>query len=172
MGRRSNRDSQQLLSWTAERVKHLEFLQATIARQASHSFAAKGWSLTVAAVIYGYTAANLSWWMALIALVPPVMFAKLDLFFLRQERLFRALYDDVRAPNSAVPIFEMSTLRYQNSAKYPACSPRSVRRSKPWRWLHFTVIGLGLLLLVVALFQMLSVQDLADRICGVIQHHG
>ncbi|WP_187347302.1 hypothetical protein [Kocuria sp. CNJ-770] len=80
------------MSVSPERIKHLEFIQNTITRQASHSFAVKGWSLTVAAVIYAYAAAHLTWWMALVALLPAVAFAGLDAFYLRQERLFRALY--------------------------------------------------------------------------------
>ena len=38
--------------FSADRIKHLEFIQATIARQAAHSFSVKGWSLTVAAALF------------------------------------------------------------------------------------------------------------------------
>jgi hypothetical protein len=37
-------------------TKHLEMLQAAIARMASHSFVAKGWSVTLATAMLGLAA--------------------------------------------------------------------------------------------------------------------
>ena len=155
--------------WTPERVKHLEFIQSAISRQASHSFAAKGWSLTVAAVLYAYTAANLTWWMALIALFPSFTFAYLDLFFLRQERLFRQLYDEARLARTTVAIFDMDTRRYFDAAAYPNCAFKSACKSRPWRWLHGTILGVGVLLLAVAIGQVLGAADLPNCICDLMQ---
>ncbi len=92
-----------------EQIKHLEFIQATIARQASHSFSVKGWSLTVSGAIYAYAASHLSCWLAMVALLQPLAFAWLDMFFLRQERLFRELYGDAIKPDSPVTVFNMDT---------------------------------------------------------------
>lgn len=127
------------MSTSPERMKHLEFIQATIARQASHAFAVKGWSLTVAAVIYAYTASNLSCW--------------LDLFYLRQERLFRELYREAHQPESTVPVFEMDPSPYRNADKYPRCSYQAVGKSSAWWPLHVTIVGVGIVLLGVAIFQ-------------------
>lgn len=121
------------MSLPDERIKHLEFLQTTIGRQASNSFAVKGWSLTVAAAVYVYTASHLHWWLAVVALLPPVAFGWLDAFYLRQERLFRALYDAVIEPNTTIPLFSMDTKPFHNSSSHPRCGWRSVITSNTWR---------------------------------------
>ncbi|WP_162501139.1 hypothetical protein [Subtercola vilae] len=146
-------------AFSADRVKHLEFLQSTIARQAAHSFSVKGWSLTVAAALYVYTATHLEWWLALLALVPPVVFAGLDAFYLRQERLFRQLYSAAIVPNSAVVVFSMDAAVFTDVARYPNCGYKGrngVWRSKSWRYFHFMIVAVGLVLLGVAIFQALS----------------
>lgn len=142
-----------MVSTAEDRRKHLEFVQATITRQASHAFAIKGWSLTVAAAIYAYTASNLSCWLAVVACLPAFAFAWLDLFYLRQERLFRELYRDAHQPESTVPVFDMDTTPYRNAAKYPRCSYWDVIKSKAWWPLHITIIIVGIILLGVAIFQ-------------------
>ena len=151
-----------------DRIKHLEFLQSTIARQASHSFAVKGWSLTVATAIYAYTAGHLTWWLALVALLPVGAFAWLDAFYLRQERLFRELYHDASLPDSPVRVFDMSTSPYQEREFFPRCSYRSVCGSKTWWVLHLTIALVGLLLLVIAIFQRVHSAEATHCICHLI----
>lgn len=141
------------MNFSPDRVKHLEFIQATIARQASHSFTVKGWSLTVAAVVYAYTASHLSWWLAIMALVPPAAFAWLDLYYLRQERLFRELYEDAIKPHTTVPPFDMKPTRYHDTKKHPRCSYKCVAGSPSWWPLHLVVVGVGVVLLGVAMFK-------------------
>lgn len=136
-----------------DRIKHLEFIQATISRQASHAFAIKGWSLTVAGAIYAYTASNLTCWLALLAMLPPVAFAWLDLFYLRQERLFRELYNDAYRTESTVPVFEMSPWRYRDAKQYPRCSYPDAAKSSAWWPLHTMIVVVGVVLLGVAIFQ-------------------
>ena len=48
-----------------------------------------------------------------ITLLPALMFWGLDAYFLRQERLFRKLYDDVRARSPENIDFSMNTQPYQ-----------------------------------------------------------
>lgn len=135
-----------------DRIKHLEFLQTTIARQASHSFAVKGWSLTVSAAIYAYTAAHLYWWLAIVALLPSMAFGWLDAFYLRQERLFRQLYNACIVPDSAIPVFSMDTRQYCDVVVYPTCGWRNVLKSKTWLVFHLLIVFVGLFLLGVAIF--------------------
>lgn len=142
-----------MVSMTADRTKHLEFIQATISRQASHSFAIKGWSLTVAGIIYAYTASNLSCWLAVITLLPPAAFAWLDLYYLRQERLFRELYRECIRPDTSVPLLDMSPTRYHDAKKYPQCSYACVMQSSSWWVLHGMIILVGVVLLGVSIFQ-------------------
>lgn len=93
-------------------LKHLEFIQAVISRLANDSFLMKGWALTVAGAFYGFAVKGTSWQMAAIGLMPVVVFWGLDAYFLRQERLFRGLYDQVRQRNPAVEPFSMNAATY------------------------------------------------------------
>jgi hypothetical protein len=97
------------------RIKHLEFVQAVIARQASNSFLLKGWALTVAAAFFGFVATQLHWEVALVALLPVIVFWFLDAYYLRQERLFRCLFEEARQPGSSVPLFSMDTRPYKSN---------------------------------------------------------
>ena len=72
-------------------LKEVDILQDIIRRMASNSFLLKGWCVTLVVGIlllkgpekYG----------VVLAFVPLVAFWYLDAYFLRQERLFRKLYD-------------------------------------------------------------------------------
>jgi hypothetical protein len=90
-------------------VKHLEFIQAVVTRLANDSFLMKGWALTVSGAIYGFAVNATSGPLAAIGLMPVAVFWGLDAYFLRQERLFRALYDRVRRRDPAVEPFSMNT---------------------------------------------------------------
>jgi hypothetical protein len=92
-----------------EVMKHLEFIQGVISRQATNSFLLKGWALTVAGAVYAFATKGTDWRVAAIGLMPVVIFWGLDGYYLRQERLFRCLYDAVRRTPSTVEVYAMST---------------------------------------------------------------
>ena len=78
-------------------VKHLEMILGVIERMARNSFTLKSW--TVALIVASLWLSvrydgNLN--IILIIIVITVGFWSLDGYFLRQERLFRKLYDHVR----------------------------------------------------------------------------
>ncbi len=102
--------------FSAARIKHLEFVQTIISRQAGNSFLLKGWALTVAAALYGFAASHLNWRIATIGFLPAIAFWLLDAYFLRQERLFRCLYDDIRKADTCVGLFSMNTQPYKRRA--------------------------------------------------------
>lgn len=77
-------------------IKHLEFIQNTITRMATNSFWMKGWAVTLVAATFALNITTPSSFLILIALIPTVAFWGLDAYFLRLERMFRRLYDDVR----------------------------------------------------------------------------
>jgi hypothetical protein len=77
-------------------LKHLEFIQDIINRMAKNSFLLKGWTVTIVAAFFALSAQNLDIKFVILAIFPVVTFWILDAFYLRQERLFRALYNDVR----------------------------------------------------------------------------
>lgn len=78
------------------RLKHLEMLQNVITRMASNSFLVKGWSITLLSAVLVLTVGGKASIVGPISLIPVVTFWLLDAFFLRQERLFRKLYDRYR----------------------------------------------------------------------------
>ena len=80
-----------------EKLKHLEFIQGVINRLASDSFRMKGWSVVLVAAILVLVAREGQNEFTPVGLVPVLIFWGLDGYFLWQERLFRALYDHVRA---------------------------------------------------------------------------
>jgi hypothetical protein len=80
-----------------DRIKHLEFVQNAIARMAGNSFLIKGWSITIAAAFFALAAKDSKPGFALLALFPTLSFWGLDAYYLRLERLFRKLYDEVRS---------------------------------------------------------------------------
>lgn len=77
------------------RIKHLELIQDVITRLSNSGFVIKGWCLTVSAALLGFSLENANPWLALLSVATTSMFWGLDTYFLRSERLFRALYGKV-----------------------------------------------------------------------------
>jgi hypothetical protein len=91
--------------------KHLELIQAVIARMAQNSFFIKGWSIALVTATLAVASQKLSLPVSLLALFPAVAFWLLDAYYLRQERLYRRLYNFV-AENGRTPAggnFSMET---------------------------------------------------------------
>jgi len=130
----------------SERLKYIDLIQAVITRQASNAFLVKGWALTVAAAFYGYVASHLSWEAAATSLLPTVGFYYLDAFYLRQERLFRALWNDVVGNQQAVALFSMDTTAYKSTDR---CTWLNVVL-RSWHLIaqYGLVLAVGILLLI------------------------
>jgi hypothetical protein len=96
-----------------ELIKHLEMIQAVVARLAGNSFLIKGWALTASATLYGFAIDRTAWGLALIGLLISGIFWYLDSFYLQGERMHRCLYDEVRLGDSAVPSFSLDTRKYR-----------------------------------------------------------
>lgn len=77
----------------AGRLKHLEMIQAVIARMAGNGFLIKGWSVTLLSAILALAVKDRIYAMIWVALVPCLTFWGLDGYFLWQERAFRRLWD-------------------------------------------------------------------------------
>ena len=91
------------------KLKHLEFIQAVIARMAANSFLLKGWSVTLVAGMFALAAKDADYRYFLVAYLPVIVFWGLDGYFLSQERLFRSLFDDVRTKEEGSIDFSMNT---------------------------------------------------------------
>ncbi|MFD6033523.1 hypothetical protein ACFWHF_03130 [Streptomyces griseoincarnatus] len=128
-------------SINSDEIKHLEFIQAVVTRLANGSFLIKGWTMTVAGIFFGVAVNSLSWEIAATAMIPIIGFWLLDSYYLRQERMFRKLYDDVRKPDVSVEAFSMNVSSYRRQVSWG-----KVIRS------HTVVNYYGTLLLVAAAF--------------------
>jgi len=91
-------------------------VQTAIARMAQNSFLLKGWSVTLATGILAAALGQKQQAFAWLGLMPALAFWGLDAFYLRQERLFRALHDDVCAVfGTTSPVtFSMNTAKVTN----------------------------------------------------------
>ncbi len=93
-------------------VREIEVIQHIIERMASNSFLIKGWTVTLVVVTLLLKG---DWYEAFIGFVPLMAFWVLDAYFLRQERMYRKLYDWVRnnRPNTDEHLFDMNAGRFQ-----------------------------------------------------------
>lgn len=78
------------------KIAHLQMIQAVISRLGQNSFLIKGWSVGIISALFALSASNTKVFFILLAYFPALAFWLLDSYFLRQERLFRKLYDHVR----------------------------------------------------------------------------
>ena len=84
-------------------------IQGVINRMASNSFMLKGWAVTLVAGIFALAAKDADKLYFIITYVPILVFWGLDAFYLRQERLYRKLYDKVRKQTEEEIDFSMNT---------------------------------------------------------------
>jgi len=128
-----------------QRITHLEMIQQVITRRAQNSFAYKAWMVGLVAGIF-VLAAKQGGGPVWIALIPTLAFWGLDAYYLRQERLFRRLYEGVREAEPAeaeADPFSMDTSPYEMEVAtwWETC------RSKTIVWLYAPI---AVLILIVA----------------------
>jgi hypothetical protein len=92
-----------------KKLKHLEMLQGVIQRMATNSFTLKGWNVVLVSAIFALASGRMKFRLVFLAYLPAIMFWILDGYFLRQERLFRKLYDKVRSTSEEAIDFSMDT---------------------------------------------------------------
>jgi|SRR5579859_1144453 len=100
------------------KMKHLELIQNIINRMASNSFLVKGWCVTLVSVLLALESQSSNAKYLLVALLPALMFWILDAYFLRQERLFRKLYDGVRILDEKSIDFSMNTSSFTKTTSW------------------------------------------------------
>jgi hypothetical protein len=89
-------------------VKHLEMVQGVVARLANYGATLKNYCLTLTTAVCGFAITLQRPLVALLALVPILIFAVLDAQYLRIERRFRGLFDQLREKDwSQLPTFEI-----------------------------------------------------------------
>jgi hypothetical protein len=111
-------------SFEDHRIKHLEMIQGVISRLGTDSFLLKGWAVTLSGAFLGFAIDRSDWGLALAGLLPALVFWGLDAYFLRAERLFRALHDAVRTGTPPVEPFFMAATQPPFSTSAPKASWR------------------------------------------------
>lgn len=81
---------------TTEKLAHLDMLQAVISRMNQNSFQLKGWNVVLVSALFALSVDGKDIAFVLFAFFPAFVLWGLDGYYLRQERLFRMLYDKVR----------------------------------------------------------------------------
>lgn len=92
--------------------KHLDFIQLTITRMAANSFLLKGWTVTLVAAILAFVSKDGKPMAGLIGLVPAIVFWILDAFYLKQERAYRDLYNEVRQKDPVQVDYDLDATRF------------------------------------------------------------
>lgn len=77
-------------------VKQLEMLQSVVARMAGYGVNFKSYCISVVTAVCGFAVTLNKPSLALVALIPLIVFALIDAQYLRIERRFRALFDQMR----------------------------------------------------------------------------
>ena len=138
----------------AGRVKHLEFIQAIIARLGNDAFLVKGWAVTVTGILLGFAVSQEDGWLAAVSAVPTLAFWGLDTYFLRAERLFRALYEATRAGLLEAPPFFMAATEAAFVAaarkRDPAAGSWLKTATRPTLWIFYTALLVAAALVGVA----------------------
>ena len=94
---------------TENKRAHLEIIQSVIARMPANSFHLKGWSVTLVSALFALAAGGANPRYVYLAYFPVVAFWILDDYFLWKEKLFRSLYNEVRALDEEQIDFSMDT---------------------------------------------------------------
>lgn len=102
---------------TEKVVEHLKMTQAVINRLANNCVLVKGWSMTIilAAMVFISRLEKQNPYFVLGLALPIFLTWILDAYFLRQERLFRKIYDEIRIQGNTD--FEMNPQKHKNKPK-------------------------------------------------------
>ena len=104
------------------KLKHLEFIQATINRMANNSFLLKGWAITVVSGLLAFGFNNLDCRYIFVSLSVLFFFWVLDGYYLHQEKLFRELYERTAKKKENEIDFSLKTEKCENGEGWFGCS--------------------------------------------------
>jgi len=135
------------------RMRYLEMIQRVVDRLAGNCFALKAWSVTVISAIFVLTAKDANEGYAVLGLFPALCFWGLNAYYLRQERLFRALHEEVvqsviaQDAETTIPLFSLDTTPVAD--RVPGWGRTLLAATV--MWLHIPVIAAVLTVMVYSL---------------------
>ena len=127
---------------------HLEMIQAVVNRMSINSFLLKGWSVVLISALFALAAGDSQSLFVYLAYFPAIAFWILDAYFLRQERLFRKLYDRVRHLAETDVDFAMDTSVVDGEV----AAWSAIVFSKTLLLFHGTVFGSIVIVMLVIVF--------------------
>ncbi len=130
-----------------KKLKHLEMIQGVISRLANNSFSLKLKSVIFVAIVLGFTAKDGNHDYIWLTSIPTLAFWGLDGFYLKQETLFRALYNNVRQMNDKDIDFSMGVSAFKSNEKgwISVCCSRTIL------WFHLPILTVILVIGVLGL---------------------
>ena len=133
-----------------KKLAHLKMVQGIVNRLSNNSFLLKGWSVILVSALFALAAGGTQIYFVYLAYFPAFAFWVLDGYFLHQERLFRKLYDHIRAVDEEEIDFSMNTTIVNDQVD----SWFRVTFSKTLRIFHGTVFGSIILVMVIWIIRM------------------
>jgi hypothetical protein len=100
------------------KIKHLEFIQAAMARMAGNSFLLKGWAVTLTGGLLALAFKQIDLHYLALSIAVLFLFWSLDSYYLSAERRFRALYEKVRLGAGDETDFSMETSPFRKKCKW------------------------------------------------------
>lgn len=132
---------------TADKISYLQMIQEPISRMSTSSAIFKGFSAAIVAGISALSYSDLNTWVLALSFIPVILFAFLDIYYLKLEKKYRDLYEKVRIGKHEVN-FSMNLTSDTKAAKariYDCLKSPSI-------WLfHLPMI---LILITVMIFKM------------------
>ncbi|MBU9159710.1 hypothetical protein MJS38_34195, partial [Burkholderia gladioli] len=100
-----------------QKIAHLGFIQTVITRMGGNAFLIKGWTVALVAAIFALSAKDSNSNFIFIAIFPIFVFWALDSYYLRQERLYRKLYEKVADDTIKSEKFTMNATQFDNEVQ-------------------------------------------------------
>lgn len=124
------------MAWDEDSRKHIDLIQGVINRLAGNSFAIKAWAIGLIAVLGGLATKDADPRLASALVFPALCFWGLDAYYLRQERLYRKLYENVVKNDGTVARYSLNASDYDSEVDGIV----KVGLSPTVRWLHIPIL--------------------------------
>jgi hypothetical protein len=134
-----------------DKRKHLEFIQNVITRMNTNSFQIKSLAITLVTALMAVYVSTPKVTFLFIGILPTFLFWFLDSYYLKQERKFRGVYNDVAGINeiNEVKIYEMPINKYKGNG----FSFIKVFWSKTIAWLYGSIIAFLIIIGLLMIFK-------------------
>ncbi|AXR62584.1 DUF3278 domain-containing protein [Leptospira mayottensis] len=125
--------------------KHLEFIQNTITRMNNNSFLIKAWTIAILSGIFVFSSKNSKTVLYFFILAPLISLWILDSLYLRYERKYRALYNEVSKKKEKHIDFSMDISKFKSS-KYNLSSCMFSETQRSFYGILFVLLSSGFII--------------------------